>query len=78
MNYESMVYMYGWMMEEHQPTDIDYQLIQADDYIEDSMTQHYMEFNENCRGESRFWDTLHQVELHTTTWLIVQQDFLVY
>jgi len=35
------------MMEEHQPISIDYQSIQDDDYIEDSMTQHYMEFDED-------------------------------
>ena len=46
--------MCGWMMEEHRPIGIDYQLIR-DDYIEDSMTQHYMEFNEDRRGELRFW-----------------------
>ena len=54
VSYESMVYVYGWMMEEHQPIDIDYQPIRDDDYIEDSMTQHYMEFNEDRQGESRF------------------------
>jgi len=31
-------------MEEHQPIDINYQPIWDDDYIEDSMMQHYMEF----------------------------------
>ena len=56
MNYGSIAYVYGWMMEEHQPIDINYQPIQDDAYIEDSMTQHYMEFNEDHRGESRFWD----------------------
>jgi len=53
MNYESMVYVYGWMMEEHQAIGIDYQPI-LDNYIEDLMTQHYMKFNEDRRGESRF------------------------
>jgi len=53
MNYGSMVYAYGWMMEKHHPIGIAYQPIQ-DDYVEDSMTQHYMEFNEDCQGESRF------------------------
>jgi len=48
-----MSYVYGWMMEEHQPIDIDYQPIR-DDYIEDSMAQYYMEFNEDRRDESRF------------------------
>jgi len=43
------------MMEEHQPIGIDYQPIRDDDYIEDSMTQHYMEFDKD-RGESRLWD----------------------
>jgi len=56
MNYRSIVYVYDWMMKEHQPIGIDYQPIRGDDYIEDSMMQHYMEFNEDCRGESRFWD----------------------
>ena len=51
------------MMEEHQPISIDYQSIQDDDYIEDSMTQYYMEFDENCRGKLRFWyHTFSQVE----------------
>ena len=54
MNYESMVYLYGSMMEEHQLIGIDYQPIRNDDYIEDLMTQHYMEFNEDRRDESRF------------------------
>jgi len=53
MKYESMMYVYTWMMEEHQPFGIDYQLIR-DGYIEDSMTQHYIEFNEDHRSESRF------------------------
>ena len=35
--------------------DIDYQQIRDDNYIEDSVTQHYMEFNEDHRDESRFW-----------------------
>jgi len=35
MNYGSMMYVYGGMMEEHQPIGIEY-----------SMTQHYMEFYE--------------------------------
>jgi len=39
------------MMEEHQSIDIDYQLIR---YIEDSITQHYMEFDGDRRGELRF------------------------
>ena len=50
------MYVYGWMMEEYQPIGIDYQPTWNDDYIEDLMTQHYMEFNEDRRGESRFWD----------------------
>jgi len=33
MYYVSMVYVYGWMMEEHHPIDIDYQLIRDDDFI---------------------------------------------
>ena len=41
-------------MEEHQPIGIDYQLICDDDYIEYSMTKHYIEFDENRQGESRF------------------------
>ena len=54
--------MYGWMMEKHQPVGIGYQPIR-DDYIEDSMTQYYMEFDENCRGKLRFWDhTFSQAE----------------
>ena len=44
------------MMDERQPIGIDYQSIRDDDYIEDSMTQHCMEFNEDHQGESRFWD----------------------
>jgi len=56
MNYESMVYVYGCMMEEHQPIGVDYQQIRDKDYIEDSMTQHFMEFDEGHRDESRFWD----------------------
>jgi len=49
-------------MEEHQPISIDYQLIR-DDYIQDSMTQHYMEFNKDRQGESKFWDhTLSQAK----------------
>ena len=35
---------------------IDYQPIRDDDYIEDTMTQYYGEFNEERWGESRFWD----------------------
>ena len=54
MNYESMMHVYGWMIEECQPIGIDYQLIWDDDYIEDSMTRHYMEFSEDRRGESIF------------------------
>ena len=46
--------MYSWMMEENQPIGIDYQPIRDDDYIEDSMTQHYMKFNEDRRDELRF------------------------
>jgi len=38
MNYGSMMYVHGWMMEEHQPIGIDYQYIRDDDYIKDSMT----------------------------------------
>jgi len=38
MNYESMVYVYDWMMEEHQPIGNDYQPILDDEYIEDLMT----------------------------------------
>ena len=71
MKYESKVYVYDWMMEEHQPIGIDYQPIQDNDYIEDSMTQYYMEFNKDHRGESRFWITLSPKQsLHT--WLTVQ------
>jgi len=78
MNYGSMVYEYGWMTEEHQPIGINYQPIRDDDYIEDSMTQHYMEFNEGQQGESIFWyNTFSKQSLHTTAWIIVQQDFLV-
>ena len=43
-------------MEEHQPIGIDYQLIRDNNYLEDSITQHYMKFNEERRGESSFWD----------------------
>ena len=39
--------VYGWMMEEHQPIGIDYQPIRDDNYIENLMVQHYMEFNED-------------------------------
>jgi len=35
---------------------IDYQPIRDDDYVEDSMTQYYMELNEDRRCESIFWD----------------------
>ena len=51
-----MMYLYGWKMEEHQPIGIDYKPIWNDDYIEDSMTWHYIEFNEDRLGELRFWD----------------------
>ena len=54
MNYESMMYAYGWMIEEHQSIGIDYQQIRDEDYIEDSMTQHYVEFDEYHQDESRF------------------------
>jgi len=47
MNFESMVYVHGWIMEEHKPIDIDYQPIRNNDYIKDLITQHYMEFNED-------------------------------
>ena len=47
MNYASMEYVYGWMLEEHQPICIDYQLIQDENYIEDSMTHYYMKFDED-------------------------------
>ena len=57
MNYESMVYVYGWLMEEHQPIGIDFQPIR-DDYSEDSMTQHYMEFNEDREVSQDFGITL--------------------
>jgi len=53
MKYGSIVYVYRWLIEEHQPIDIDYQPVR-DDYIEDSMMQHYMEYDKNHRGESRF------------------------
>jgi len=56
MKYESMVYVFAWMIEEHQPIGIDYQPIQDDDNIEDSMMQPYMDFDEDRQGESRFWD----------------------
>ena len=60
--------------EEHQLIGIDYQPID----IEDSMTQYYIEFNEDRRGESRFWDhTFPQAEFAYNTWLTVQHDFLV-
>ena len=62
MNYGSMAYVYGWMMEEHQPIDID-QSIRDDDYIEDSIAQHCMEFDEDHQDESRFRDhTFFKVE----------------
>jgi len=41
------------MMEEHQSTGIDYRPIRDEEYIEDSMMQHYMEFDED-QDESRF------------------------
>jgi len=48
-------------MEEHQLIGIEYQSIR-DDYIEDSMTQHYMEFDKD--RQSRFWDhAFPQVEI---------------
>jgi len=40
-------------MEKHQPIGIDYP-IRDDSYIEYSMAQLYMEFNKDCRDESRF------------------------
>jgi len=55
MKYRSIVYVYRWLIEEHQPIDIDYQPIR-DDYIEDSMMQYYMEYDKNYRGKSRLWD----------------------
>ena len=55
MKYGSMVY--GWKMKEHQPIGIDYQSIR-DDYIEDSMTQHYMEFDEIVKANKDFGITL--------------------
>ena len=58
MNYGSMMYVYGWMMEEHQPIDIDHQPIRDDDYIEDSMTQHYMELDEDFGANQDFGITL--------------------
>ena len=54
INYGSMVNVYSWMMEEHQSIDIDYHPIRDNDYIEDSMMQHYMEFDEDHHAESRF------------------------
>ena len=35
MNFGSMVHVYDWVIEEHQPISIDYQAIQDDDYIKD-------------------------------------------
>ena len=58
MKYGSMVYVYDWMMEEHQPNVIDYQPIRDNDYIEDSMTQHYMEFDEDFGANQDFGITL--------------------
>jgi len=55
IKYGSMVYVYGWMMKDHQPIGIDYQPIRDDNYIEDPMTQHYMDFGEDPRGKVRFW-----------------------
>ena len=51
-----MVYVYDWMMKEHQPIGIDYQPIQDENYIKDSMTHYYMKCDEDHRDESRFWD----------------------
>ena len=44
MKYVSMEYVYGWMMEEHQPISIDYQPIRDNDYVEDK-TQNHMDFD---------------------------------
>ena len=54
MNYGSMMNVYGWMMKKHQPIGNNYQPIQDDDDIEDSLTQYYMEFNEDHRGDEDF------------------------
>ena len=54
MNYGGMIYAYNWMIEEHQPIVIDYQQIRDKDFIEDSITQHYMVFDEDHRDESKF------------------------
>jgi len=42
---------YGWIMEKRQPIGIDCQLIRDDVYIEGIITQHYMEFDEDHRGQ---------------------------
>jgi len=42
-----------WLDDGGAPTN---QSIWDKNYIEDSMTQHYMEFDEDHRDESRFWD----------------------
>ena len=44
------------MIKEHQTIGIDYQQTQDENYIEDSMTQQYMKFDEDHRDESRYWD----------------------
>ena len=54
MNYEIMMYVYRWMIEEHHPIGIDHQQIRDEDYIKDSMRQHYIEFDEDQQDESRF------------------------
>ena len=53
-NYGSMLYVYSWMIEEHQPIGINYQQIRDKNHIEDLMMQRYMEFDEDHRDKSRF------------------------
>jgi len=51
MNYGSIEYVRGWMIMEYQPTGIDYQQIRDENYTEDSMMQHYMEFDEDHQDD---------------------------
>ena len=78
MNYGSMMYLYGWMMDKHQPIDIDHQQIWDEYCIEDSMMQHYLKLMKIIKTNQYFGITLSPKQsLHTTTWLTVQQDFLI-
>jgi len=58
--------VYGWMMEEYQPNDTDYQPTRDDDYIEDTMTQHYTGLMKIVEANQGFEITLFpEKSLHT-------------